>query len=97
VKTLNSLVAEEYADRMTLLAGDLNATPDSSVLKRLQSSWTVVSSAGNTFPSRQPNKEIDFILYRNAANWQVVETRVVDAPVASDHRPVLAVFQRQQK
>jgi endonuclease/exonuclease/phosphatase (EEP) superfamily protein YafD len=33
----------------------------------------------------------DFVLFRPAEHWNVIEASVVDAPIASDHRPVLTV------
>jgi len=45
-----------------------------------------------TFPAAKPNRRIDYVMYRPANSWQVKEVRVLEAPVASDHRPVLAVL-----
>jgi endonuclease/exonuclease/phosphatase family metal-dependent hydrolase len=45
-----------------------------------------------TFPSNKPEREIDYIMCRPAQRWEVVEVRVLDEPVASDHRPLLAVL-----
>jgi endonuclease/exonuclease/phosphatase family metal-dependent hydrolase len=36
---------------------------------------------------------VDYVLVRPADLWRVIESSVVDAPVASDHRPVLAVLE----
>ena len=78
-----------------LLVGDLNATPESAVLNALLADWTD-SAPGKPFatsPANVPRTKIDYILYRPAARWQVVETRALDEAVASDHRPVLTVFE----
>jgi endonuclease/exonuclease/phosphatase family metal-dependent hydrolase len=45
-----------------------------------------------TFPSDKPERQIDYIMCRPAKRWEVVEVRVLDEPVASDHRPLLAVL-----
>jgi endonuclease/exonuclease/phosphatase family metal-dependent hydrolase len=45
-------------------------------------------------PSEKPNAWIDYVMCRPADKWKVVEVRVLDEAVASDHRPVLAVLQR---
>ena len=45
-----------------------------------------------TFPSEKPDRQIDYIMCRPANRWEVVEVRVLDEPVASDHRPLLAVL-----
>jgi endonuclease/exonuclease/phosphatase family metal-dependent hydrolase len=47
-----------------------------------------------TYPADKPTKHIDYVLYRPSDRWQVVETRVLDERVASDHRPMLAVLLR---
>jgi endonuclease/exonuclease/phosphatase family metal-dependent hydrolase len=33
------------------------------------------------------------VLVRPFTGWKVIEATVVDAPIASDHRPVLVVLQ----
>lgn len=47
-----------------------------------------------TFPADKPDHCIDYVMCRPADRWKVVELRVLDEPVASDHRPVLAVLRR---
>jgi endonuclease/exonuclease/phosphatase family metal-dependent hydrolase len=47
-----------------------------------------------TFPADKPDHCIDYVMCRPANSWKVVELRVLDEPVASDHRPVLAVLRR---
>jgi endonuclease/exonuclease/phosphatase (EEP) superfamily protein YafD len=34
------------------------------------------------------------VLVRPADRWQVVEVRVLEEPIASDHRPLLAVLRK---
>jgi endonuclease/exonuclease/phosphatase family metal-dependent hydrolase len=51
-------------------------------------------SALLTYPADLPDRWIDYVLYRPAERWKVVEVRVLDEAVASDHRPVLAVLRR---
>lgn len=51
-------------------------------------SWTL---PGSREPSRP--QQIDFVLYRTAGQFRVVEVKVVEEKVASDHRPVLAVLE----
>jgi endonuclease/exonuclease/phosphatase family metal-dependent hydrolase len=46
-----------------------------------------------TFPVDRPTRQIDFILFRPSGRWKVVESRVLDEPVASDHRPFFAVLE----
>jgi endonuclease/exonuclease/phosphatase family metal-dependent hydrolase len=47
-----------------------------------------------TYPAHKPEKWIDYVLYRPGEQWEVVEVRVLEESVASDHRPLLAVLRR---
>lgn len=78
-----------------ILAGDFNAVPDSSVMKGMLREWSDSAEAARllTSPAHKPLRKIDYILYRPAASWRVIETIAIDEPVASDHRPVLAVIE----
>jgi len=51
-----------------------------------------LAQAHFTFPADKPAREIDFVLYRPADRIELIEYRVVDERLASDHRPVLAVI-----
>ena len=46
-----------------------------------------------TIPVTTPDRQIDFVLFRPAARWKVVESRVLEEMIASDHRPILAVLE----
>jgi endonuclease/exonuclease/phosphatase family metal-dependent hydrolase len=92
-------LAAKYAERPMILAGDLNATPNSRILEELGRYWKTATNGDaarllNTFPVDQPSKQIDFILYRPSGRWQVIETRVLEERLASDHRALLAVLRR---
>ena len=78
-----------------ILAGDFNSTPDSEVLNLLRQSWHVPLKGDDrfTFSSVDPQREIDFIMYRPADRFELVEYRVIEEPLASDHRPVLMVLE----
>jgi endonuclease/exonuclease/phosphatase family metal-dependent hydrolase len=91
VKQITDLAAT-LPEPLTLLAGDLNAKPTAKSIVSLLQHWTDATAPAPTFPSDKPNQKIDYILHRPAAPLKVVETQVLDEPVASDHRPVLAVF-----
>lgn len=90
-------IAGRYAGASIILAGDLNATPQSAVLERLHGSWMNVTARRRffTFPADSPDRHIDHVLVRPAERWEVVTARVIDEPVASDHRPVLVVLERK--
>ena len=89
---LNELYAD--GDGPVILAGDLNATPESEPIARLREAWKLTSGehALPTFPSPQPSKTIDYIMIRRPGNLHPASLRVLDEPIASDHRPVLAIF-----
>jgi endonuclease/exonuclease/phosphatase family metal-dependent hydrolase/pimeloyl-ACP methyl ester carboxylesterase len=89
---INAAVAD--SDLPTILAGDMNATRQSVVLKELAKQWTIAGQAEQpTIPVAEPNRQIDFVLFRPAARWHVVETTVLPEAVASDHRAILAVLE----
>lgn len=77
-----------------ILAGDLNATPDSQTMETLEKNWknTTKETGLVTFPAQKPKIKIDHILYRPFQAFNVLETRVLDEAEASDHRPILTVF-----
>jgi endonuclease/exonuclease/phosphatase family metal-dependent hydrolase len=81
----------------SILAGDLNAALGSGPLQALAAEWKLAGEGQSlpTFPSRSPTRQIDFILFRPAAGWRVVEVRVIEEPVASDHAPLFAVLERE--
>ena len=84
---------ETFADEEgpVIVAGDFNSEPNSVVMEALSCHWQIAPKASPTltFPADEPSKEIDFILYRPADSYEIVESRVVDERLASDHRPVL--------
>lgn len=94
-------VLEPGAARLTILAGDLNAMPPSTPIKRFAGSWKDAAAEASaaspesamTFPAGRPVRRIDYVMLRPAAAWHVIETSVVNEPVASDHRPLLAVVE----
>ena len=78
----------------TILAGDLNAVPDSKTMSILFSEWRASSEANvPTAPAKNPKSKIDYVLFRPAHLWRVIETKVIDEEKASDHRPVLSVLE----
>jgi endonuclease/exonuclease/phosphatase family metal-dependent hydrolase len=108
-ETINKLAAK-YGDRPMILAGDLNAEPHSRVMREFAKHWKIAGAKtpaadaktqaveGSerllTYPAGEPVKWIDYVLVRPAERWQVVEVRVLEERVASDHRPLLAVLRR---
>lgn len=85
----------EFLKGPAILAGDLNAVPDSPTMRAFWKSWQNATddAAFFTIPVNKPARQIDYVLYRPANRWRVVETRVLEEPTASDHRPVSAVVE----
>lgn len=77
-----------------ILTGDLNALPESEVLSILDDVFTIPNNPAPTFPAELPQRRIDYVMWSHFPGWRLIETRVVSEPLASDHRPVLAVFER---
>jgi endonuclease/exonuclease/phosphatase family metal-dependent hydrolase len=99
--TINDLVEKQASDP-AIIAGDFNATPESAPIKEFAKHWKIAGeepsdkNAGKyfTFPADKPDHRIDYVMCRPAKDWQVVEVRVIDEPMASDHRPVLTVLRK---
>lgn len=72
----------------TILSGDLNATPNSRPINILESVWTSTYNRDNpepTFPSENPQSKIDYVMYIPYDSWRVIETKVIQDTIASDH------------
>jgi endonuclease/exonuclease/phosphatase family metal-dependent hydrolase len=79
----------------TILAGDMNAVPDSEPIQELLKHWSnaIDEQSSPTAPSKKPTSRIDYIFYRPAPMFRVSHAEVIAESMASDHRPVLAVFE----
>ena len=85
---------EDRPDTVALLAGDLNDVPGSRTLVELGNHWIRANEAiSPTTPVDEPTRQIDYILLRPADRWRVIQTRVLDEAIASDHRAIFAVLQ----
>ena len=64
------------------LAGDMNANPKQ-----------------HTFPAPDPKETIDYIatLKQNAKGFAVISAKVINEPMASDHRPILVELRTAEK
>ncbi len=96
VKKINAVFAD--SSYPSILAGDLNATPESQAIRILKEFWTDSAEANPapTYSSEKPEKKIDYILYRPANRWEVIETQVICDTIASDHCAVLSVLKLNQ-
>jgi endonuclease/exonuclease/phosphatase family metal-dependent hydrolase len=75
-----------------ILAGDFNSRRGTAVMDGLSPSWQILDKIGppDTFPAPAPDREIDFVLLRRDAVVEVIDHRVLEETLASDHRPILA-------
>ncbi|MDA0588736.1 MAG: endonuclease/exonuclease/phosphatase family protein [Planctomycetota bacterium] len=94
-KAINEHFAGEDDAMPTILAGDMNATPDSEPIKTLLTRWSNATDepAAPSAPSINPKSRIDYIFYRAAPHLKLTHAEVIADEIASDHRPVLAVFE----
>lgn len=86
-------IAPHHEAAPMIFLGDLNDTPDSPVLEKLLAQGWKSAVTGPTVPVIEPKRQIDFILYRPAGRWRLVEEKVLNEPLASDHLPVFAVLE----
>ncbi len=94
-KAVNELFAHPDDPIPTILAGDINATPDSVPVGVLLERWThaMDEAVAPSVPSVNPTARIDYIFYQPASRFRLVTAEVVDEAMASDHRPVFAVLE----
>ena len=82
------------------LAGDMNAEPESGFIKELQKDFQILSNPKQpTFPAPDPKETIDYIatLKQNAKGFAVISAKVINEPMASDHRPILVELRTVEK
>lgn len=94
VKEINKIF--DTSSFPTILAGDLNAEPDSQPISILESKWAAAyhhTKLENTFPSDSPRVKIDYIMYAPKDRWKVLESRVICDEIASDHCAYLVVLE----
>ncbi len=91
-RAINNFFATD--DGSAILAGDMNATPDSEPVSILQKKWenNIDSPASPSAPSSKPTTRIDYIFHRGSS-LRLKTTTVINEPMASDHCPVFAVFE----
>jgi endonuclease/exonuclease/phosphatase family metal-dependent hydrolase len=85
--------------RPYVLVGDFNDQPGSRTLELFTTRATEAAKPVDdrfTFSSTEPTQEIDFIFASPASAWRVGAARVIDEPLASDHRPVIARLARRR-
>lgn len=98
---VNGWVRDNYAssDKLIVLMGDLNCTPDESTITSLGLCWDMISTDRYTYPSSAATKCIDYIfVWRGNVDYQVLESKVVtscegvDLGLVTDHLPLYATI-----
>jgi len=80
----------------SILAGDLNAEPGSAPINILEEMWKPTYNKEDpafTYPSDNPTKKIDYIMYYPTNRWRILNTEVIIDTVASDHCGYLVVLE----
>ncbi|WP_282162171.1 endonuclease/exonuclease/phosphatase family protein [Ulvibacterium marinum] len=96
VEVIEAAFITKDSDRAYIMTGDLNATPESEVLNVLEhKGWQKgdFDEELPTVPSNTPRKQIDYVLVRPKERWKVIDVRVIDEPMASDHLPILMTLE----
>lgn len=85
----------ENSNLPMILGGDFNALASSPVINWFDQHFTRTCGAdcAPTIPVKNPNRTIDFIMYKPQSSFKVLKTRVIDEQYASDHLPVVAEFE----
>ncbi|WP_316840651.1 endonuclease/exonuclease/phosphatase family protein [Pedobacter gandavensis] len=93
VKEINRLLSGKKAD--VILAGDLNLTSSTPAMKILEQHFTrsCTENCAPTIPQDVPKEEIDFILLKKGSRMKVISHQVFPNIDASDHLPVMAIYQ----
>lgn len=80
----------------TILAGDLNAEPQSKTITILSELWSASYPKGKpqpTYPSDNPIKKIDYVMFYPKNRWKVLQTEVIQDSIASDHCAYLVTLE----
>lgn len=79
-----------------IFGGDLNAIPENKTITGLLENGFVKTNTLTTWtiPSNQPNRQLDYIMYRPADKFKVISHTVLPDRV-SDHLAVVAVLELQ--
>jgi endonuclease/exonuclease/phosphatase family metal-dependent hydrolase len=93
VATINERLGT--GERNVILAGDMNATPESKPVATLKRNWTIATGGDDllSYPATKPTKQLDYILFRPGKQFRVIKSVILNEPIASDHRPVMAILE----
>lgn len=82
----------------SILAGDLNATPESKTINILEKIWTPSYNKEEeyyTYPANKPSSKIDYIMFQPKEKWRVISTQIIADTIASDHCAYLVTLELQ--
>lgn len=91
VGVINKFFKDQHVQKPIFLAGDFNAVPESEEMLKLSEKWTILNDISQpTIPVNNPIRCIDYILSikKPTFNINVLEAKVENETVASDHLPV---------
>lgn len=80
----------------TILAGDLNAVPGSKPIDLLEAIWTPTYDKKDpdpTYSSSDPKIKIDYVMYYPEERWRIIDTKVIQDSIASDHYAYLVTLE----
>jgi endonuclease/exonuclease/phosphatase family metal-dependent hydrolase len=75
-----------------ILAGDLNAKPESEPINILEKLWLSTYDTltpAPTFPSSKPTVKIDYVMLYPKEKWKTLKSEVIHDSIASDHCALL--------
>ena len=84
----------------TILAGDLNDIPKSKTINIVENIWNSSYNKENprpTFPSNKPERKIDYVMFLPKEKWKILETKVIQDSIASDHCGYLVTLELLDK
>lgn len=86
------LIVEEAQqwEKPFILAGDWNDTLGSPLLQEMAKHFTILSDNASTYPADAPTECIDYIASFKTHSIETMESKVINEPEASDHRPLMA-------
>lgn len=82
--------AVKLSGKPAVVCGDLNSSPESDVIKSLGQDFSRVCNDKPTYPAPAPEEKIDYIFVSKGFGAAGRGYKVVEAPVESDHRPIIA-------
>ena len=95
-----AIITEELGrfKKPVFIAGDWNDEPNSEFIQQMQKNFNLISTVNQfTFPADTPNMTIDYIAVSQfvPVSFKKRDSYVIEAPVESDHRPVMRSEERR--